>query len=275
VAELSIRAPAKLNLVLRVGPLASNGYHPLRSLMVALTAPQDRVQVRRAEQRGVDCAIASGPKNLAWAALDALERRVGRPLPVSVKITKGIPSQAGLGGGSSDAAAVLRATNALYDCGLEAEALQQIAAEVGSDVPFFIRGGTQWAHGRGERLLPAAALPGMHVVIVDAGITLPTATVYASYDRLPHQPPTDMRDLTPANDLWQAALCLAPRLGRVARDLRAAGADRTLLCGSGGAVAGLFPSSETAAIASSRLSRPYRTWVARPDTTQARPAAAG
>ncbi|MEQ9094513.1 MAG: hypothetical protein RLN63_10440, partial [Miltoncostaeaceae bacterium] len=153
--EVCERARPKLNLRLDVGPPGADGYHPVASLMVELDGLHDDVVLRAADRRRVDCPEAPGPANLAWSALDALEREVGRPLPVAVTIRKRIPAQAGLGGGSSDAAAVLRGAERLFGLGLGAARLREVAARVGSDVPFFVAGGAAWATGRGERLGPA------------------------------------------------------------------------------------------------------------------------
>jgi 4-diphosphocytidyl-2-C-methyl-D-erythritol kinase len=269
MAELTLTAPSKLNLLLRVGPPGGDGYHPVRSLMVALDQPHDTVRVARGSRRLVDCPMAPGPENLAWTALDALEAHVGRSLPVEVSIAKTIPAQAGLGGGSSDAATALKAANALHSCGLSDAALERVAAQVGSDVAFFVKGGAQWAEGRGERLRPALVPKDLHVVVVDSGVELPTGAVYAAHDRAAPRGLDSGAQEIGVNDLWPAALGLRPRLGRVARDLRVAGADRTLLCGSGGAVAGLFVTRHAAEAAAEELSPAYRAWVAGPDTGQA------
>ncbi|MBJ7366600.1 MAG: 4-(cytidine 5'-diphospho)-2-C-methyl-D-erythritol kinase, partial [Thermoleophilia bacterium] len=183
--SITVFAPPKVNLRLLVGPVRADGYHPLRSLMVALDGPADRVTVTRAAERAVRCPGIDGPANLAWTALDALEAEVGEPLPpLAVDIDKVLPSQAGVGGGSSDAAAVLRGANELLGLGLLPERLERAAAAVGSDVPFFIRGGAQWATGRGEILEPASA-PAFECVIVAPGVGLSTAAVYAAFDALP------------------------------------------------------------------------------------------
>ena len=117
--SITVFAPPKVNLRLLVGPVRADGYHPLRSLMVALDGPADRVTVTRAAERAVRCPGIDGPANLAWTALDALEAEVGEPLPpLAVDIDKVLPSQAGVGGGSSDAAAVLRGANELLGLGL-------------------------------------------------------------------------------------------------------------------------------------------------------------
>jgi 4-diphosphocytidyl-2-C-methyl-D-erythritol kinase len=247
VASLTLEARPKLNLRLLVGPRRGDGYHPVRTLMVEIGGVRDVVTLAPARRRSVRCPGLDGPANLAWRALDALEEAVGRPLPLAVTIEKGIPSQAGLGGGSSDAARVLTGVDDLLGLGLGAARLGRIAAAVGSDVPFFIQGGAQWAEGRGERLRPGACPAFAGVVLVPArGLT--TAAVYRAYDRLP-PPPAD--DGGPAqtrfgdlpdwvrNDLWLAALACDPSLGRSMRALRAAGASAAVLCGSGAAVVGL------------------------------------
>lgn len=257
--RLSLAAPAKINLRLLVGPVRPDGYHPLRSLMVALDGLADTVHVTRAAERTVTCAGIDGRANLAWAALDALEAEAARPLPVAVEIDKAIPTQAGLGGGSSDAAAVLRAADRLYALGLGADRLEAVAARVGSDVPFFIRGGCQWAGGRGEVLSPAPRPAFAALLVRPPGPGLSTARVYAAFDRAAPPPPSDSSEPPPGmpalaawvrNDLWPPALALAPSLGATARALTAAGARTALLCGSGSCVAGLFddrPAAEAAA----------------------------
>jgi 4-diphosphocytidyl-2-C-methyl-D-erythritol kinase len=265
--SVSVAAPAKLNLLLRVGPAAGDGYHPISSLMVTLDAPADRVTVRPAAVREVRCPGLDGPANLAWAALDALERVTGRPLRVAVEIAKEIPQRAGLGGGSSDAAATLVAVDRLLGLGLGAGALEAAAAEVGSDVPFFVRGGAQWAEGRGERLRPADAVV-VHALIAMPDGGLSTAEVYRAFDRLGRRPAGGGDPEGPvwrwaANDLWPAALALRPDLGALARALRAAGARRALLCGSGAAVAGLFADRAGAERAAAALAGGRRVWVAR------------
>jgi len=248
-------ARGKVNLRLLVGPVRADGYHPLRSLMVALDGPMDTVTVTCAGARSVTCDGIEGPANLAWMALDALEAEVGETLPpVAVHIDKVLPSRAGLGGGSSDAAATLRAVNHLLGLDLGADRLERAAAAVGSDVPFFIRGGAQWATGRGEILEPASA-PAFECVIVAPGIGLSTAVVYRAFDTLP-TPDPDPGDSLPGdatgltewcrNDLWPAALSLAPELGRVRSALEEAGAKPALLCGSGSAVCGITATATAA-----------------------------
>lgn len=261
MGRLTLLAPAKLNLRLLVGSLGEDGYHPVRTLMVALDGLADRVTAEVAEARAVACPGVEERSNLAWIAIDALEEEVGRPLPVRLSIDKAIPSEAGLGGGSSDAAAALVAVDRLHGLGLSEADLERVAARVGSDVPFFIRGGAQWGEGRGERLRPGRA-PAFAAVLLRERAGLPTAAVYRAFDRLgPPAPageeavPTDVGGLAGwvRNDLWPAALALRPGLGRDARALRAAGARAVVLCGSGSCVAGLFADTEAARTAARAL----------------------
>ena len=258
---LILDAPAKLNLRLLVGPRRPDGYHPVRTLMVALEGLSDTVTVARADERSVRCPGIDGADNLAWRALDALERHAGRALPVRVSIVKRIPAQAGLGGGSSDAAATLIATATLFGLRATHEDLERVGAEVGSDVPFFVCAGAQWAEGRGERLAPAAAPPFAALVAVPR-FGCSTAEVYAAFDRLAPPPPDDGADVPGSavelgawvrNDLWPASLAIRPRLGRIARDLAATGAVATLLCGSGSGVAAVYTDRGAAGRAQGRL----------------------
>ena len=268
--RVTLTARAKLNLRLLVGPVQSDGYHPIRSLMVTLDTLADTVTLSAAPGRAVHCVGLDDRANLAWRALDALEAAVARPLPCVVEIDKHIPTQAGMGGGSSDAAATLVGANRLFDLGLDERMLETIAAQVGSDVPFFIRGGAQWAEGRGERLTPAP-MPNFAAVIVKPPFGLSTADVYRTFDRLPTPGPADGTD-PPArmaglaawvrNDLWPAAASLRPELHDLAGELASVGARSTLLCGSGSALAGFFDDPAAAALAAARIERRHEVFLA-------------
>ncbi len=253
-------APAKLNLCLFVGPTRpADGRHELVTVFQALTLA-DRVELEpapfgaRADE--VICPGVDGPPedNLAARALRALRERAGWDgPPVRLRIDKRIPVTGGLAGGSADAGAALRL--AARTAGLGDDLLLEVAAGLGADVPAQVRPGRHLAVGAGERLeaLPA---PGRYgVVLLPAGEPLPTADVYNAADRL-GLPRTrgDLADRLAAvraagpdlpgalivNDLEPAARALCPAIGDALAALRAAGADRTLVCGSGPTVAGLF-----------------------------------
>ena len=229
--------------------------------MVALAGVADIVTAQRADRRVVACPASRVPPTWPGERWTPWRPRSAGPLPLEVRIEKGIPAQAGLGGGSSDAAATLVAADRIHGLGLGDEGLERVAAEVGSDVPFFVRAGAQWARGRGERLCPAFA-PAFTAVLAKAPGGLSTAAVYAAFDRLP--PPAPVADGAPPhglpalagwvrNDLWPAALALQPSLGATARALSAAGAEAVLLCGSGSCLAGLFPGRAAATAAHAGL----------------------
>ncbi|MCC7185477.1 MAG: 4-(cytidine 5'-diphospho)-2-C-methyl-D-erythritol kinase, partial [Acidobacteria bacterium] len=169
---LILRPTAKLNLTLRVGPLRSDGYHEVRSLMQSI-ALHDTVTISdRKGPFGLLCrtpGVPSDQANLAWKAAKVLWTAMGRdgePRDAHVKIEKTIPSQAGLGGGSANAAAALVGLNTLWGAKKSRRDLVRLAATLGSDVPFFLQGGTAVATGRGEDLYPVDDVQRMGVVVI-------------------------------------------------------------------------------------------------------------
>ena len=162
---------------------------------------------------------------------------------------------------AANAAATLRAARRLVGIGVDDAGLESVAGRVGSDAAFFVRGGAQWATGRGE-VLHAAPRVEFWAVLTRPVPGLATGRVYAAFDRIARPgdvdgPPPDLTRWWDAagvtNDLWPAALATAPALGRVARALTAAGARRVMLCGSGGAMAGLWRDEEPARVAAAAL----------------------
>lgn len=235
-------SPAKVNLALSVGPPAEGGFHPISSWMVT-TAFADELEVKRlpadrpsrfsidwhdeARRRtDIDWPIR---KDLAVRAHALLEQKLGCTLPVQLRLRKRIPVGGGLGGGSSNAAAMLRALDALFDLRLRAEYLETISREIGSDVPFLVRGGSALVEGTGERLA-RVAMPEVHLVLVFPAVACPTGPVYAAFDRLSPDARLDasrvrglvdaadagaLRADMPFNDLADAALDVAPALGEL------------------------------------------------------------
>ncbi len=253
---MRVVAPAKVNLHLAVGPPRPDGYHPVRTLMVALDGLADVVRLEPAARRRVVCAGVPERENLAWRALDLLAERTGMDMACEVRIDKRIPARAGLGGGSSDAAATLVAADLAFGLNLGTDALEDVAGGVGSDVAFFVRGGARWAEGRGEILRPGSTPPFVGVV-AHPGEGLSTPDVYRAFDTLPppSDDPPDEADLDGLlrNDLWPAARALMPALDDLDGALRDAGADRTLLCGSGSAMIGFFADAAVAERAMGRV----------------------
>jgi 4-diphosphocytidyl-2-C-methyl-D-erythritol kinase len=191
-AAVTVRVPAKVNLQLAVGPARADGYHSLVTVFHAVSL-FDEVTVRRAERTsikvtGEDAAsVPAGRANLAWQAVAALATATGRrprDSAVLVEIRKRIPVAAGLAGGSADAAAALVACNELWQTALSQRELAQIAANLGSDVPFALVGGTAVGRGRGEELTPALVAGSYHWALAFAHTGLSTAQVYATCDRI-------------------------------------------------------------------------------------------
>ena len=188
---MTVRVPAKVNLQLSVGPLRDDGYHDLMTVFHAVSL-YDEVTVRPADRTSVQVtgrdavSVPAGRANLAARAARALAaslRRRGRSA-VQIEIRKRIPVAAGLAGGSADAAATLVACNDLWGAGLSPAELRDVAAGVGSDVPFALLGGTAVGQGRGERLTAALAAGTYHWVLAFAAAGLSTPEVYATCDRL-------------------------------------------------------------------------------------------
>ncbi|MCL1898590.1 MAG: 4-(cytidine 5'-diphospho)-2-C-methyl-D-erythritol kinase, partial [Micrococcales bacterium] len=186
--EVTIKAPAKLNLWLRAGPRQADGYHPLLTVFQAVDL-YERITLRSSPLPGVHVSI-TGPyshkvpmdqSNLATQAVQAVADFAGITPEVQLHIDKTVPVAAGLAGGSADAAATLRLLNRVYETGLSAARLEYMAAQVDSDASFCIRGGTQLAEGRGERLTPLKALPLCQFVLCKPPYAVSTGTVFAQW----------------------------------------------------------------------------------------------
>lgn len=247
--NLETRAPAKLNLCLYVGPRRPDGLHEIRSVFQPITLA-DTLTMTSAT-RGADevmCPGVRGP-NLAAAALAAFRNRFGWDgPPVRVTIEKHIPVSAGLGGGSADAAAVLRLAAAASQQRPPQAELENLAMSLGADVPSQLQPRTALVTGAGEVVEPLPAREVRGVLLAGRG-ALPTASVYARADELGLvRPSLDGVDVEhPHNDLQIAAVNLEPEAGRALAVLRAAGASHAQLSGSGPAAFGLFDDPAAAA----------------------------
>ena len=242
------RAPAKINLCLYLGPTRADGRHELVTLFDAVSL-FDELEVVAATHDSVVCEGVTGP-NLVSDALGAL-RGAGWMAPaLRVTIQKRIPVAAGMGGGSADAAALLRLAPRLAS--IDGASRLRIAGRLGADVPSQLVPGPWVGVGAGHRLLPAPELPPYTVVVVPQPFPLSTADVYREADRLGlsrsaeeleivrHQLTLGFSAELIVNDLEPAALSLAPRLGETLGAVLRAGADNAIICGSGPTVVGLF-----------------------------------
>lgn len=261
-----IQAPAKINLFLEIKAKRSDGYHELETVMVGVSlvdslrfqsTADSRIEVRCTADRTLQStspAIPSGPGNIAWQALDRLRSALQSAYPSlggTLEIFKRIPDQAGLGGGSSDAAAALRAACDAWQVNIAPDQLARIAAEVGSDVPFFLQAGAAVCRGRGELVEPVPSQP-LWFVIAKPPLGLSTRTVYnrltlPQISRSPQELIQLLKCGSPHeigrslfNRLQGSAEALAPEIRHAASEFDALCCCGHQLTGSGSAYFGLF-----------------------------------
>ena len=262
-----LHAPAKLNLCLYLGPVREDGLHELCSLFEPL-ALADLIEVSEAERDEVLCPGVEG-ENLAARALAALRAHGWQRPPLRVEIEKRVPVAAGLGGGSGDAAAILRLA------GGEVAELEAIAAQLGADVPSQLEPALALVQGAGERVEPLPEPVSHAALLLPDGGGLSTAEVFAEADRLGlGRPAAELEEIAAelrgaagagasplsfgellVNDLEPAARSLRPAIGAALDDLRAAGAPQAVLSGSGPTAVGLFGDLAAARAAAARLDR--------------------
>ena len=253
---VSAHAPAKVNLALSVGSPRPDGMHEIASWMATVDFGDDLLLTRLApgtpsryaiqwaadarRRSEIDWPVA---KDLAVRAHLALEAALGRALPVQLRLDKRIPVGGGLGGGSSNAAAMLRALDALFDLRLRTEHLEVVARSLGSDVPFLVRGGSAFVEGLGERLSPAPSRT-THLVLVFPDAACPTGQVYRTFDGLARDARVDaarVRALAvapmtadgPFNDLADAACAVAPALAELRAEIARLARQSVHVSGSG------------------------------------------
>lgn len=255
-----VRVPAKVNLALCVGPLAGDGFHPLATVFQALslfdevsatTVADDRITLTMSGE-GLD-DVPADDANLAVRAARLLRERFGTPgLGVALHLKKKIPVAGGMAGGSADAAGALLACSVLWDLDTTPDDLHGLAAELGSDVPFALLGGTAIGHGRGDRLVPMLSRGTYHWVLALAHEGLSTPSVFRRFDELaeaagapgPLEVPDEIAQalgkkdaaglgVALRNDLQAPALNLRPELGQTLRAGLEAGALGAVVSGSG------------------------------------------
>jgi len=297
---VTLDAPAKVNLGLRVLGRRPDGYHLLESVFAPLdlcdtvevawtTAPTREVRLAVAAEAGLEALVRDVPtdeRNLAARAARAFLEAGGLTGRVDIALTKRTPAAAGLGGGSSDAGAVLRALSDLAPGAVGAAERARLALSLGADVPFFLDPRPALVTGIGERTEPIEGLPRLDLVLANPGVSLDTAAVYAAWDALagaltPPSPGSTMRALSDflachpsdgasrssrlatllRNDLEAAAVRLCPPVGRLRRSLEEAGASATAMSGSGATVFGVFADSAAAEAGYERIASGGHAWV--------------
>ncbi|BBX68589.1 4-(cytidine 5'-diphospho)-2-C-methyl-D-erythritol kinase [Mycolicibacterium psychrotolerans] len=270
--SVTVRVPGKVNLYLEVGDRRADGYHELAtvfhavSLLDEVTVSTSDVLTLAVAGEGAD-SLPTDERNLAWRAAELMAEHVGRAPDVAISIDKTIPVAGGMAGGSADAAAVLVAMNELWELGVPRRDLHALSAQLGSDVPFALHGGTALGTGRGEELATVLTRNTFHWVLAFSDGGLSTAKVFAEIDRLREAqertlPPRlesaepvlaalasgDPAELAPllGNDLQPAALTLDPSLRRTLRAGVEAGALAGVVSGSGPTCAFLCTSAGSA-----------------------------
>ncbi len=270
--KLTVRAHAKVNLDLRVLGVRADGYHELRTVFQTIELHDTLTCTEAPGPFTLKCRTAGVPldsSNLVWKAAAALWTALGRGGEIRdavIQIDKQIPVEAGLGGGSADAAAALMALGRLWG-GAPITLLREVGATIGADVPFFLSGGTALGLGRGEEIYPLVDLPPHYVVIVRPPFGVSTAEAYGWYDedrlegirenrefqQLPV--PWPSRAAQMINDLEPPVVRRHQEISGLKVQLREAGASAAAMSGSGSAVFGLFRSRAPAERAVKPLSR--------------------
>lgn len=268
------KAYAKINLVLNIGDLRPDGYHDIQTIMQSLELHDD-VTVEQTGGTGITVTasvdtIPTDESNLAAKAVKAFAAKTGVPADgLSIHIEKRIPMAAGLGGGSSDAAATLRALNVLYETNLSVDELAEIGIEVGSDVPFCVHGGCAYVEGKGDMVVPTTPMPQCIIVIGKPDLAISTEKMYQRFDQaeLPQR-----ADHTPEIMLglrWENLKAVAESVGNAFEQvlmknerntvdmmkevMNQFGTLGTAMTGSGPAVFGIFDNELYARVASETL----------------------
>ena len=274
--SFTLRPPAKINLVLRVGPRRTDGYHEVQTLLQTIALSDRLVATSR---RGPFTLVVRGTgvpgdrANLVWRAAERLWRaldRSGEPRDAHLTLEKQVPAGAGLGGGSADAAAALAVLNRIWDGRLPVSELARLGTELGADVPFFLMGGTALGVGRGDDLYPVDDVRRLGVVILTPSFEVSTADAYRWFDEDGPLHPRDGGDVGPTaavdvgwrgrnlalvNDLEAPVARRHRDVAEMVAACRREGAWGAGMTGSGSAVFGLFP-QPAARAAARRLRRP-------------------
>ena len=275
---LAIRVPAKINLHLEVVGRRTDGFHELRTLFQSVGL-FDTLRGRPAEEGRLDLeivpegAVGAGEDNLVLRAARAVWREMGRRPGARLRLEKRIPVGGGMGGGSADAAGALLLLNRLWSADLQPADLRRLAAEMGSDVPFFLDGGLALGVGRGEEVLPLGDLPPHGVVLLVPPVEVSTAEVFSNiqlgaWKRLDDTVYAGIVGDVPAipwravsNDL-EGSVCEGwPEVARALGEIRRLGPLLAAVSGSGATVFGVFESIEVAQGAAGQIEVPWRVEI--------------
>jgi 4-diphosphocytidyl-2-C-methyl-D-erythritol kinase len=269
--ELTVHAPAKINLALKILRKRADGYHDIKSILQKVSL-YDTLSLKRSPLQGItvtadDPSIPTDSRNLAYRAADLLLKQQKITPGISIHIKKRIPAGAGLGGGSSNAAATLTGLNKLLRCNLTETELLRLGVEIGADVPFFIYDKpSALAEGIGEQLSPVTIQVPLWLVIVFPGFSISTKWAYENYRVLTNEGkniriPPYFEQLNSvlhilSNDLENVVTKQYPEIQEIKHTLIQAGACGSLMSGSGSSVFGIFPDEQQAQEALTLLGTP-------------------
>ncbi|MDO8461412.1 MAG: 4-(cytidine 5'-diphospho)-2-C-methyl-D-erythritol kinase [Deltaproteobacteria bacterium] len=256
--SLTLKAPAKINLRLKVLGKRSDGYHDLSMIMTRISL-EDEITLEMIPE-GIELVmdnaeLPQGAENIVVRAAKSFFEATDIRSGVRIGLKKKIPIAAGLGGGSSDAATVLKGLGMLFKKSVEGESWQLLAKNLGADVPFFMAEGPQWAEGIGERLSPIDPLPNLPMILVNPGFPVSTKEIFQSLNSpltgggkvasLPRHF-RSLQDLLPLleNDLEETVLRRHPVVGEIKKELLKRGAAASLMSGSGPTVFAVFRDKE-------------------------------
>ena len=260
MSSVTVRSYAKINWTLDVLSRRADGYHELRTIFQTVSL-HDRLRITETagdiEVACDDARVPLGETNLAFKAASLIRRAAGKSNGACVEIEKRIPVAGGLGGGSSNAAATLLGLARLWQIDPADPELISIAARLGSDVPFFLLGGTALGIGRGEEVYPLEEVDCPALLLVNSGVGVSTADAYARLSRLTTDEPLRIIPFTlnaakgihelplaASNDLESVVFAAHPEIAEVKRKLLEAGARHAVMSGSGGTVFGVFDNLE-------------------------------
>ena len=271
--ELIIESYGKINLGLDILYKREDGYHELKTIMQQISL-KDIITIKEIEEGIIiesnNKDIPLDSTNLAYKAWDKLRALAVNPKGIHIMIHKEIPVAAGLAGGSTNAASVLKGLNELWNLGLSEEELRTIGREIGADIPYCIVGGTALAEGIGENLTKLKSFSGHHILLINPGIGISTEDVYSKLD-LEDENRMDMNSIISSiesndlellsknmiNGMEKVVISENPIIGEIKEDILDCGAIGALMSGSGPTVFGLFKEEEKLDCCKEKLSKKY------------------
>ena len=275
---VSLKAYAKVNIGLRIDGRRNDGYHTLKTLFQTVSI-HDNLILELQDERGIDFSttglkVPTGEDNICVKAARKVLERENQETGIKIRLEKNISVGSGLGGGSSDAAAVIRGLNKLLKLDLDNSEMEAVALELGADIPFFIRGGCQYAEGIGELLSPGEIDDNFILLLVIPDISIATSWAYKNLDylsltsdtedvnlaRFPRNGETNKRRYF-RNDFENLVFSEYPEIGEIKRQISESGAVYASLSGSGSGVFGLYDSMDDAENGKEKLGKDYDSYI--------------